>query len=127
MPRVYVVQDQHKWDREAGRFVPKFDLSSAETFGELAYLLTPTAAPFRPEPVVDELRDKLVWFSDDDYLLLIGNPVLIGCAMAVAAQVNGGRVRVLQWSGKDQRYVPVLVNLAPDVAAKRQSTITKQD
>lgn len=105
--RVFVVQNQHRWSREHQRFEPKFDLSPAETFGELVYLLSPTAAPFRPEPVIEELREKLADFGPGDHLLLVGNPVLIGFAVALAADANGGDVSLLQWSGKDQRYIAV--------------------
>ena len=64
--RVFVVQNQHRWNRDAGRFEPKFDLTPAQQFGELVYLLSPTAAPFRPEPVIEELREKLADFGPDD-------------------------------------------------------------
>ena len=107
MSIVYVVQNQHRWDREANDFVPKFDLAPAAEFGRLEYLLPPPTGPFRPDSVIAELREKLQNFTDDDYLLLIGNPVLIGLATALAAAYNGGSVSLLQWSGKDQRYIPV--------------------
>ena len=107
MSKVYVVQNQHRWDRDKQRFEPKFDLTPAEEFGELVYLLSPTAAPFRPEPIIQELREKLKDYQEGDHLLLVGNPVLIGFAVTVAADVNGGRVSLLQWSGKDQRYIAV--------------------
>jgi hypothetical protein len=109
--KVYVVQKQHKWDEGKEEFVPKFDLSSAEEYGELVYLLKPTAAPFHPGPVVEELRGKLEWFNEEDSLLLIGNPVLIGCAVAIASQSNRGRVKVLQWSGTSRKYVQVQLML----------------
>lgn len=105
--RVFVVQNQHRWNRTAQCFEPKFDLSPAEEFGELSYLLSPTAAPFRPEPVIEELREKLSDFGPEDHLLLVGNPVLIGFAVAIAAHYSGGAVSLLQWSGKDQRYINV--------------------
>jgi len=107
MSRVFVVQNQHKWDREKQVFNPKFDLTPAESYGQLVYLLSPTAAPFRSAPIVAELRDKLKDFGADDHLLLVGNPVLIGFAVAIAASMNGGKVSLLQWSGKDQRYINV--------------------
>ena len=110
MSKVYVVQNQHRWDRDKQRFEPKFDLTPAEEFGELVYLLSPTAAPFRPEPVIQELREKLKDYREGDHLLLVGNPVLIGFAVTVAADANGGRVSLLQWSGKDQRYIAVEAN-----------------
>lgn len=107
MSRVFVVQNQHRWNRDKQRFEPKFDLTPAQEFGELVYLLSPTAAPFRPEPIIEELKEKLADFRPGDHLLLVGNPVLIGFAVAIAADANGGDVSLLQWSGKDQRYITV--------------------
>lgn len=103
--RVFVVQNQHKWDGNS--FVPKFDLTSAAEYGELIYLLTPTAAPFNSKPIIEELREKLIDFSNDDHLLLIGNPALIGFSVAIAAESNGGAISLLQWSGKERRYVRI--------------------
>lgn len=105
--RVYVVQNQHRWNKDADRFEPKFDMSTAERFGELVYLLSPTAAPFNPNPIVRELREKLREYREGDHLLLIGNPALILAVGAIAASYNAGRVSVLQWSGKDQRYLNI--------------------
>ncbi len=107
MSKVYVVQNQHRWDGAHQRFVPKFDSTSAERFGELVYLLSPTAAPFRSEPIIAELQEKLRDYRPGDHLLLVGNPVLIGFAVAIAADANDGHVDLLQWSGKDQRYIEV--------------------
>jgi hypothetical protein len=111
MAKVYVVQLQHRFDRERGELVPKFDLSPAEQHGELVYLLSPTAAPWTPEKIIPELRHKLRDFTDDDHLLLVGNPVLIGWAVAVASHWNEGRVACLQWSGKDKRYTRIEARL----------------
>lgn len=105
--RVWIVQNQHRWDREAHTFVPKYDVSPAADYGTLFDLLSPTAAPFNSPPIITELTKKLRDFSDDDCLLAIGNPVLIGWATSIAAGFNGGRVRSLQWSGRDQRYIEI--------------------
>lgn len=104
---VYVVQNQHRWDREACVFVPKYDMASAEEFGQLVYLLSPTAAPFHPAPIIAELKEKLKGYKEGDHLLLVGNPALILAVGALAASYNNGRVSVLQWSGKDHRYVKI--------------------
>ena len=116
MSIVYVVQNQHRFDKEKGIFVPKFSLEEAKEYGELSYLLGPTASPFRPEPIIEEMQRKLWSFSDDDYLLLVGNPILIGCAVAIAAEHNEGKAALLQWSGTDRRYIPVNVNLKEKAA-----------
>jgi hypothetical protein len=103
---VYVVQKQMHLDREKQEYVERFDLSPAKEYGELKYLLSPTAAPFRPESVLEDLYKGLEDFTDEDYLLLVGNPVLIGLASSVAA-MKSGTVNFLQWSGKDQRYLSI--------------------
>lgn len=109
MSRVFCVQHQHRFDPQLGQLVPKYDLTTAHDFGEVEYLLSPSAAPFHPAGVLQELHTKLEDFCDADYLLLIGNPVLIGLAMAVAADRNDGRVKVLQWNGRERRYIPVKI------------------
>lgn len=104
---VYVVQDSRRYDNTSGQYVSVHDLSPAEEFGQLKYLLTPTAAPWKPESILDDLWDKLEGFCDDDYLLMVGNPVLCGLATAIACDINGGRIRFLQWNGRERRYTPV--------------------
>jgi hypothetical protein len=101
---VYVVQNPHRTDKRKGALTPKFDLSPAEKFGDLIYLLSPLQVPNDPREIIGELQEKLSKFSDEDYLLLIGNPCFIGWATAVAAATNNGRVRMLQYNGKRRRY-----------------------
>lgn len=110
MAKVYVIQNTHRLDRGSSTLIPKYDLSSAERFGELVYLLTPNAKP-HDQSVIAELKEKLREFTDDDHLLLVGNPALIGFACAVAADWNEGRLSVLQWDGKNKSYVAVKADL----------------
>lgn len=110
-PRVFVVQRQLRWDEQAQGLVSKFDLEPAQEHGELVFLLGSNASPFSPRNIIPELHAKLSDFSDDDHLLLIGNPCLIGWATSIAADYNEGRVSLLQWSGKDRRYVSVRASL----------------
>lgn len=105
--RVFVVQKTMRWDQTKGELVPKFDVSPAEEYGQVEYLLSPTASPFRPETLLGELHQKLKDFNEDDYLLLVGSPVLIGIAVGIAADYTDGMVNVLQWSGKAGKYTPV--------------------
>lgn len=108
--RVFVVQKTMRWDRDKGDLVPKFDVSPASEYGTVDYLLSPTASPFRPQALLGELHDKLKTFGPDDHLLLIGNPVLIGMAVAIAADYTYGEVNVLQWSGKAGKYLPIAIS-----------------
>jgi hypothetical protein len=105
--RVFVVQNQKHRNNATGALEPKFDLSSASEYGDLVFLLGNSAKPFRPEPILAQLREQLADFSDQDSLLCIGNPCFIGWATAIAADANEGRIRMLQWSGADSCYVAI--------------------
>lgn len=111
MNRVFVVQNQHRWNRDKGELEPKFDLAPAEEYGEIRYVLGPTASPFSPDTVLPEMMEVLQDFGPGDHLLLIGNPILIGWATALAADANEGDISLLQWSGKDQKYISVEATL----------------
>lgn len=108
-PKVYVVQNALHYSPKTRGLVPKFDLSAAHEYGEIIELLSPNAGPFSLETILPELHDKLSNFRSDDFLLLIGNPVLIGLSMSIAALYNHGDMTVLQWSGKEQGYLPIAV------------------
>lgn len=107
MNKVFVVQMPHYWDNRHEKFLPKFNIKTAEVFGQIQYLLSPKAAPFNPESIILELQEKLKDFCDEDYILMIGNPALIAFAGAIAAARNEGRVRLLQWSGREGGYIPI--------------------
>lgn len=109
MSKVYAVTNPHKLNKR-NELVPSWpDLRlQAEEYGEVEFLLSPNAAPWAPAKIIVELYEKLRGFrGDKDYLLLIGNPILIGLTCAVAARITGGRARMLQWNGRDMKYIPV--------------------
>lgn len=119
-PRVYIVQDQKQLTGD-GQLVAKFDFTPAERYGELFFLLKSGSSPFNLPPVIDELHKHLQNYRPNyDYLLLTGNPVLIGLTVAIAANYADGKVLMLQWSGSRQAYLPVTAALwseeAPDMA-----------
>lgn len=104
--KVYIVQNPKRMNSEQ-ELVNKFDLTPAKKFGELVFLLSANAKPFNPRPIVKELKRKLIDFSDNDYLLAIGNPLLMCWASALAAEANNGKVRMLQWNGSSSKYIIV--------------------
>ena len=56
------------------------------------------------QPTIRRLRKILKDFCDQDYLLLSGDPVAIGLACAVAADVNQGKVKILKWENREGLY-----------------------
>ena len=91
---------------------PRVDIVSATKYGDLE----PLASPFdqvhlNPGRIVSQLRRKLQKFNDDDWLLAMGDPAIIGIAFALAASVNHGRINLLKWDKMERSYYPVKINL----------------
>ena len=107
MNTVYVIQRQLRRDQETGDIVDRFDLGPAEQYGRIVFLLEPNASAFRSKEVIRDLRHALSRFTGNDYLLLIGNPCIIGWSTAIAAEFSGGCVKMLQWNSQQQAYMVV--------------------
>ena len=91
---------------------PRVDIVSASKWGDLV----PLASPFdqihlNSGRIVSQLRRKLKDFNDDDWLLAMGDPAIIGVAFAIAADVNRGRVGLLKWDKIEKIYYPVSVSV----------------
>ena len=111
MSRVFIVQEVTRRDRASGELRPIHDLRPAAVYGDLVPLLGTDRITLSPGPVVFELRKKLRGFSDDDYLLAVGDPIAIGIATAVAAEENGGRVCMLKWDREARAYISISFEL----------------
>lgn len=112
MSKVFVTQVPLRMDPQRGEMVPKIDLNYAKQYGELQVMLTPSAKPFTPQPIIEQLHEQLAYYSDDDYLLLLGSPAIMGWAAAIAARHNEGRITILQWNGIDKGYRAVVADLS---------------
>jgi|TARA_R100001163_G_C5047524_1_gene184691 hypothetical protein len=87
------------------------NLLPAAEFGEVQFLLPATSnIMFAPAPTVNRLRYALKDFTEDDYLLLIGDPLAIGVATAVANQ-HARKIKFLKWDNRQYKYYPVEVEL----------------
>ena len=86
------------------------DLSTASEFGNVEILLNQTQSSVATVATVRTLQDKLKDFGEDDYILPLGDPVLIATVAMVASDINGGRVKYLKWDKKTQRYYSIQVD-----------------
>lgn len=102
---VYVVQERKKFDRVTGELVAAVNIMPAAEYGDLIEVFDSKQHALLTSQVVTKLRTKLRKFGDDDYLLPIGNPILIGVATAMAAKNNMGRVKLLHWDRELMRYI----------------------
>ncbi len=91
------------------------DVSEAFEFGSLQVVIPSdmqvTANEDKKERVVMMIEDALETFSDNDYLLLSGDPVCIGICFTVAALNNKGKVKALKWDRIEEKYYPVSVKI----------------
>lgn len=101
---------------ERAKTVPKFDLTPASVYGELEILISRNNIGIAAQPLVAELKHLLKDYSDDDYILAVGDPVAIGLAIAVSGDANRGRVNILKWDRQTRSYISMSANL-------RQSTV----
>ena len=105
MNRVFLMRDPLRRNAETGAWERMIDLAPAREYGELVFLLPPGRTPVATPGLVRVLRERLAGFSDDDYLLPIGDPLLIALAAALAADANDGRLRLLTWDKHERRYL----------------------
>lgn len=105
---VFVVQKQMRFDKDLGRVVPRFPaIVKAARWGELKFMLDPNAHPFDPDIAVGAMHKSMPKFTDQDYLVLIGSPTLLGIATALAAHRNNGQVNFLQWLSRECEYAEI--------------------
>lgn len=87
-----------------------FDLTPALAYGQLEILVTHSQSLLAPVPTVRKLKDKLRNFSDNDYILPIGDPVLMSTVSMIASEMNHGRVKFLKWDRIQKKYLVIQVD-----------------
>ncbi|OGC93933.1 MAG: hypothetical protein A2W25_14700 [candidate division Zixibacteria bacterium RBG_16_53_22] len=105
MSRVFVSHEPHRI--EAGQVKSLFDLTPAAEYGDIEVLMPAGSSLLSTVPMVRTMRDRLANFSDDDYLLPVGDPSAIMAAGAIASEMNNGRVKILRWDRATRRYIVI--------------------
>jgi len=105
MGRVFVVQKPVRRNFRTGAMEYAYDISPAEVYGELITLLENNQSALLPGPMRNILREKLKGFSDEDSILLIGDPAAMANSAMIASQENSGRVNVLKWDKFENHYI----------------------
>jgi len=99
--KVYVIQEV------IGR-----NILGAGDFGNLEAIMPPNLnIMLCPENAVKKMLTALRNFSDDDHLLLMGDPALIGIACSIASLNNSGKFKVLKWDKQECKYYSVSINI----------------
>lgn len=106
-----VVIPQEPMKMVNGEWVPSADLTSLVQYGEPVVCLPHGRIALSPGPAVAKMKDVMRNFGDDDYLVCVGDPSLIGMAAAIAAYNNRGRFTLLKWDRNIKQYIKVAVNI----------------
>ena len=105
---VYVIQDIP--GSKAG--TPKINIIGATQFGNLKVCLPENSQIIlSPTYVITTLRSKLKEYNSKDYLLLTGDPAIIGVACSIVSDTTNGKYNLLKWDKQERRYYPVEIDL----------------
>ena len=105
---VYLIQDVP--GTKAG--TPKINIVGAMEYGEVKSLLPELSQIiFSPGPLIFKLRKLLKDFKPDDYLLLTGDPAIIGVACSIVSDITHGKFKVLKWDKQERKYYPIEIHL----------------
>ena len=107
-PKVYVLQELP--GTKAG--TPKINIMSASKFGEFKFLLPEfSQIIFSPGPLIFKLRSLLKNYTTKDYLLLTGDPAIIGVACSIVSEYTNAKYNLLKCDKQDRIYYPIEINL----------------
>ena len=109
--RVFVIQEIA--GTKAGN--PKINIMGASNYsssGKFNFLLPEfSQIIFSPGPLVYKLRQGLKYFTKNDYLLLTGDPAIIGVACSIVSDITNGKYNLLKWDKQERKYYPIEINL----------------
>jgi hypothetical protein len=92
--------------------VPKYNIIGAQKFGKIKVLLREETQIVRsPGPITYQLRRLLKDFTDKDYLLLSGDPKVIGLSCSIACDINNGKYKTLTWDRQEKMYYSTEFNI----------------
>lgn len=85
------------------------DFSKAEDYGQLRDVFSSIGKNYDGRTVLDHARHVLAQSTQEDYLLMVGDPALCAiCAIAIA-EVNE-TMTLLRWDREKFKYLPVALD-----------------
>lgn len=107
MPRVFAPQQPSRFDVPSKLWIPTMNMEPARKFGELIVMLPPNANRLHTAPLLAALKESMKDFSEDDWIIAVGDPSLIAAASCIAARKTGGLLRLLKWDRLTTDYIAV--------------------
>jgi hypothetical protein len=105
---VYVIQEIA--GTSEGR--PKINIMGAASYGKFKFLLPELSQIiFSPGPLIFKLRKELAKYRTKDYLLLTGDPAIIGVACSIVSDITNGKYNLLKWDKQERKYYSIEIDL----------------
>jgi len=83
----------------------------ARHYGKLVAVLPDNAQiVISATPILRKIQRALYDYSKEDYLLLSGDPIIMGLCMMVAADKTNGYLKMLKWEKREKDYYEVVVD-----------------
>ena len=84
----------------------------ASRFGKFIFLLPELSQIiFSPGPLIFKLRKELASYKKTDYLLLTGDPAIIGVACSIVSDITNGKYNLLKWDKQERKYYSIEIDL----------------
>lgn len=96
MPKVYVLQDNP--------YSPK-DFTDAKKYGEIKIMFDHHISNHQLEGCIEKLKTMFRDVRGEDYVILVGPPVLVSVAGALCNE-HFGRIKTLIWDNRRFEYQP---------------------
>ena len=107
-PTVHVIQ--HIPGTAEGR--PKINIMGAAQYGKFKFLLPELSQIiFSPGPLIFKLIKELAKYRTKDYLLLTGDPAIIGVACSIVSDITNGKYNLLKWDKQERKYYSIAIDL----------------
>ena len=105
---VYVIQEIP--GTRDGR--PKINIMGASEYGKFKFLLPELSQIiFSPGPLIFKLRKELARYRKKDFLLLTGDPAIIGVACSIVSDITNGKYNLLKWDKQERKYYSIEIDL----------------
>ena len=90
------------------------NILGASDFGYLVICLPnvgPDSQIFSSSPFVFKMQKNLRDFREQDYVLLTGDPAVIGISCAIVSDNTNGKFNLLKWDRREAKYYPINFDL----------------
>ena len=107
-PKVYLIQEIPG----TYKLEPKYNVLGAQKYGEIITMLPEfSQLILSPGPLIIKLRTLLKNYTSQDFLLLSGDPAIIGVVCSIVCEMTNGKYKLLKWDRQEKTYYPIEINI----------------